>query len=96
MTDLNHAHRTGTTRLAHRQPPPLDARTASEAVHQLVAAALIESGGVCVGGDWFDAKNVRIRRRDGAPHEIGLVVEDGTRGDSVLVTILIASTPIGA
>lgn len=97
MTYLNHAHRTGTNRLAHRRPPPLDARTASEAAHQLVAAALIESGGVCYGGDWYDAKSVRIRRRDdGAPDSIGLVIEDATHGEAVLVTILIASTPIGA
>ena len=77
-------------------PPPLDARTAAEATHRLVASALTAA---CVehGGDWFDATSIRIRRDpDGSPREIGLVVTDGTRGESILATILIASVPIGA
>lgn len=77
-------------------PPPLDARTAAEVTAKLVADALTGHG-IVHGGDWYDTATVRIRRDpDGTPREIGLVIADGTRGDSILATILIASVPIGA
>lgn len=96
MTDLNHAHRTGTNLPRHlRRAPALDPRTAAEVAHRLVADALT---GACIehGGEWFDTSTVRVRRHDGAPESIALVIADGTRGESILATVLIATTPIGA